>query len=237
MDINIIDGNRQEAKHLREICFRFLTRENVEGDARELPSETWDAETSGKAELIGVFLMEVTGKFQDLVRKIRGANQLNYIVLLGDNLNRLAAAVNPVTRPSGCLLRPVETDKVDELLADILEDYKHIAGTEASVSFQIQGTLYHVSCERILFVESSNKKIRIRTENQQFEFYGSLERIQEQLPGFFMRVHKSYIVNLREIETVHFSEMTIYLRGGVFVFVSRTYKDKLRQYLESGEEK
>ena len=47
-------------------------------------------------------------------------------------------------------------------------------------------------------------------------------------PGKFMRVHRSYIVNLERIDTVDRSRIVF---GKVYIPVSEQYKEKFQEYL------
>ena len=65
----------------------------------------------------------------------------------------------------------------------------------------------------------------------------SLKQILERLPAeHFLRVHKSAIVNVREVvelEHLQNAEYMIKLRSGVTVKVSRTYKKTMEGYLKN----
>ena len=89
-----------------------------------------------------------------------------------------------------------------------------------------------VPCSKILYFESNSKKIILRTVSQEFEFYGSMQKISEELPGTFIRVHRSFIVNAEKISEVDFGENTIYFEDDTFVYLSRGYKPALQEYLK-----
>jgi DNA-binding LytR/AlgR family response regulator len=58
----------------------------------------------------------------------------------------------------------------------------------------------------------------------------SLKAVEEKLPpGRFMRVHRSFIVNLQRVETVERSRIIF---GKVYIPVSDQYKEKFQQFLD-----
>lgn len=53
--------------------------------------------------------------------------------------------------------------------------------------------------DEILFIEGMNNYAKIVMEDGQYTIYQSLTLLLEQLPGHFVRIHKSYIINKRAI--------------------------------------
>lgn len=72
-------------------------------------------------------------------------------------------------------------------------------------------------------IESRRRKIIVHTEKRDYEFYGSLSQIEEDIKGsMFVRVHNSYLVNLEKLREVERESVT--LRSGLKVPITRTYK-------------
>jgi two-component system LytT family response regulator len=60
----------------------------------------------------------------------------------------------------------------------------------------------------------------------------SMKAMEEQLPhGRFMRVHRSYIVNLSRISVIERNR--IVFDGKVYIPVSEQYKEKFQAYIEN----
>ena len=59
----------------------------------------------------------------------------------------------------------------------------------------------------------------------------SMKKIEESLPaGQFMRVHRSYLVNLNKVKEV--SKMRIVYDGGVYVPIGDMYKEQFFEYID-----
>jgi DNA-binding LytR/AlgR family response regulator len=98
-----------------------------------------------------------------------------------------------------------------------------------------------------LFVKSEYKQVKIELRNVLF-FEGlkdyvkiwlvdhdkpilslmSLKLLEEQLGSAFMRVHRSYIINLEKIDAIERTQVII---GKTFIKISDQYKNKFQEYL------
>ena len=57
----------------------------------------------------------------------------------------------------------------------------------------------------------------------------SLKRLEERLPGFFMRIHRSFIINLRYVKEVSKNRVT--MENDVILPIGELYKENLNNYL------
>ena len=59
----------------------------------------------------------------------------------------------------------------------------------------------------------------------------SMKKIEESLPtGSFMRVHRSFLVNLNKVKEI--SKMRIVYDGGVYVPIGEMYKEQFFEYID-----
>ena len=97
------------------------------------------------------------------------------------------------------------------------------------------GYRYHRSVQlplhQIYYLESQRRKIIAHMVEDQVEFYGRLDALEELLgPSGFLRCHQSYLVNLRYIRQLGSSSLT--LPHNCSLPVSRPYLKSLRSALE-----
>lgn len=73
----------------------------------------------------------------------------------------------------------------------------------------------------IYYFETSGvaHRMTLHLKNGEISFYGSLNRVEEQCPGFF-RCHQSYLVNETHIHSIHQKEKMITLTNGETVLLS-----------------
>ena len=93
--------------------------------------------------------------------------------------------------------------------------------------------ILRVPIDSIVYVESMSEYVRIYVDGQQKPIISllSMKKIEEALPlESFMRVHRSYIVNLSRIREV--SKMRIVYSGDVYVPIGDMYKDTFFEYID-----
>lgn len=84
----------------------------------------------------------------------------------------------------------------------------------------------------ILFLESQGRKTALRTKAQEITFYSSFDSLTAQLPDWFLRCHRGYIVNTKKLSGADFTENTLTLSDGSTVPFSRTYRAAVRAALD-----
>lgn len=91
--------------------------------------------------------------------------------------------------------------------------------------------LIRIELNSIIYIEGMSEYVRIHRENAKpIMTLLSLKSLEEQLPGYeFMRVHKSYIVNLQKISEIESN--TIVCGDGIIIPVSKLYKEKFQEYI------
>lgn len=90
--------------------------------------------------------------------------------------------------------------------------------------------LYRIDFVNILFVEGQSEYVTFHLkDNKKITAYYALKKLEEELPSRdFMRIHKSYIVSLANIESVEGNLVTI---AGQKLSIGKNYKDLLMNRL------
>jgi hypothetical protein len=99
---------------------------------------------------------------------------------------------------------------------------------------KIKGEHLAVDTDDILFFEAQGKMIALKSPGQEVKFYSNFEGILRQLPRWFVRCHKGYVVNLRQVASVSYTAMEIHLLDQSVLPVSRSYRDHLRGAMGAG---
>ena len=129
----------------------------------------------------------------------------------------------------------VDKENVDMILDEVYEDHFRSSSDRCGelFTFRLKAKEYSIPFERILYFESRNKKMIIRTETQELEFYGTLDSVMSAAPQCFMRIHKSFIANIDRISVVDYGKMTVEFDDGSAVLLSRTFKAQLKERLNA----
>ena len=92
--------------------------------------------------------------------------------------------------------------------------------------------MIRLDMNKIIYMESQNEYIRIFFEDQKpIMTLLSMKKLEERLPAErFMRVHRSYIINLEKITAV--ANNRIIYGKDTYIPIGNQYKDKFNEYLE-----
>ncbi|MFD1872154.1 LytR/AlgR family response regulator transcription factor [Hymenobacter bucti] len=106
-----------------------------------------------------------------------------------------------------------------------------ISTTGTDLFVKTGGKLLRINFEDVLYIEALSTYVLLVTEKQKHIVGGTLKNIEERLPfRHFVRVHRSYIVNLHRVEALEDNMLKL---GQHEVPVSRGYQDELMQRLQS----
>lgn len=128
------------------------------------------------------------------------------------------------------LLKPLSKEKFKQVLKKAYEETKK---EKAQDFYMVKiGTSYKkVPLLSILYGESNGRKIILHTKKETLEFYEKMDNLQGQLGTGFYRCHRSYLVNLGEIEG--YDNSSIILKNGERIFLSKQkYPEFVACYME-----
>ena len=168
-----------------------------------------------------------------VIRAVREENGGALAVVIADADTSPLAYMKPEIMAAGLLLRPLSRAQTDRTLEQV---FQAIARKERELLFgdelfsvSTREEIIRVPYSKVLYFEARAKKIVLCTEHSEYSFYATLEQLTKQIPDYFIRCHKGYIVNRLLVERVALSENTLYLYGGFQVPVSRTYKPAVKE--------
>ncbi|MBH1940769.1 LytTR family transcriptional regulator [Mobilitalea sibirica] len=119
--------------------------------------------------------------------------------------------------------------RVYDTVMDIAKGSRHLILNKGNVE-------YYLPLDSILFFETSDNCISAHTVNDVYETTYRLYELEELLPGNFMRVSKSTIINLNHIYSISrnltASSEIQFINSHKQVFVSRHYYKSLKFRLE-----
>ncbi|MBV5315950.1 MAG: response regulator transcription factor [Prolixibacteraceae bacterium] len=138
------------------------------------------------------------------------------------------------------LLKPITfsnflkaANKVKNLIELTANNQKETVKTTANHLFvKSEYKLVRIELDDIKYIESQHEYIKIHLVNSTPVMTQlSLKSIEEQLPSDrFMRVHRSYIVNLAKISVIERNR--IVFDGKTYIPVSDQYKEKFQEYID-----
>jgi DNA-binding LytR/AlgR family response regulator len=98
---------------------------------------------------------------------------------------------------------------------------------EEVLFLRVGGAVESVLMSEILYIESHGHTITVHTAARAVSAYEKLSDLAERLPENFLQTHKSYYINMRQIQ--RFQSNDILLKNGISVPVSRSRYSKAKE--------
>ncbi|WP_185288718.1 LytTR family DNA-binding domain-containing protein [Chryseobacterium lactis] len=100
------------------------------------------------------------------------------------------------------LLKPISFERFQKSVVKAQERFSF--QTEESTHFFVKssGQQHRISFNDVLYIESIKDYVNIRTEAEEYIVLDTLKSMENQLPERFVRIHKSFIINLNKIKSI-----------------------------------
>lgn len=131
-----------------------------------------------------------------------------------------------VAEPHGYILKPFKDADIQTAVEMALHKHakekelkqetdflRNLAQNNSGAEFifvKNRSRLIHVKKDELLFVEALKDYVVIHTRKESYTIHSTMKEIESKLSyGVFMRVHRSYIINLNAIESIKYSNISI----------------------------
>ena len=144
----------------------------------------------------------------------------------------------------GYLLKPYGFDEFETVARKIkeIQEIRQQSFTEVTRPETDEGVIYvksdykivRISISSICYIEAMSEYLRISCDDKEKPIIVllSMKKIEEHLPsGQFMRIHRSYIINLNKI--LEIKKNHVMLEGDTSLPIGDNYKDTFMNYLNS----
>lgn len=120
--------------------------------------------------------------------------------------------------PYSYILKPIVIDEFKAVIKEIADKVKAKAmQSDHTLVVPFGHQKYFILKDDIAFISVSGKQTTINAKTGQWATYKSLEELEKQLNHDFVRVHRSFLVNIKQVKTIK----EVY---------DRTYEIELRDY-------
>lgn len=137
--------------------------------------------------------------------------------------------LRPGVAPDSLLLRPID-GALPQVNQEFVEAYLRRGRedtAEESFVLETREERTYIPYSRIYYFEARDKKLYLRTRNEELGFYGTIEALAGKLPDNFVRSHRSYIVNTDKITRILTAEGYIEMTDNIGAPVSRGFRANL----------
>ena len=220
--------NRKECAQVSDAVRFLIKRQGI----RQLPDELQKLDGlkayTNSTDPLKLLVCDTTAPgVLPVLEVLRGRNNDMKLILLADDTISPVSYIRPTILPTSLPWRPLDTQVMTRQLSEVMGDMG--TGTEQtdeeqSFNVEVRGDVRRFLYSQILFFEARDKKLFLHQNRAEIPFQGTLEKLTEQLPDMFMRVHKSFVVNKRKVKEIQFGQNQMILDGGMIIPISRSYK-------------
>lgn len=129
------------------------------------------------------------------------------------------------------LVKPVNEQKFAEVFSRAQDKILSEAEQKKkTLLIQYAGANKAIPLDSIYYMESQKHKIELYTKDGKLKYYAKIGELEEELQGYFCRIHKGYLVNLSYVD--EYSRTEIILTNGDKIPLSKyKYEDFVKAYL------
>lgn len=169
----------------------------------------------------------------ELAEKIREFNNLPIIFLTSYSEKETIDHARSV-RPNAYLIKPFNKEELYSAIEIAMMNHKPIQSTLNEPKFhfvKVKDAYEKIEESDIIYVNSDHVYLEIHTTAQKkFVIRKSMNAFVEELGADFIRIHKSYIVNMRHVSRLSSSQVVI---GELELPVGKSYKADVAKLRES----
>jgi len=125
------------------------------------------------------------------------------------------------------LLKPFKYERFAEAVEKAKRRSKNEAAPESEkdieyIKVKADHRIYKINIEELNYIEGLKEYVSFYTSSEKIIVLDSLKRLENSLPSNFVRVHKSYIINISKVQSVYGNLAEI---GKKQIPIGKSYKD------------
>lgn len=158
----------------------------------------------------------------DMVKQLNNAYEIVFVT--AEEAHAVEAFAHRVT---DYLLKPIEPDRFQQAVVKAqqnIKSFNSMIKDQDLIFVKSEGKYVRIILDELLFIEALADYVIFNTAEKKHIVHYTMKGIEKQLPGNFLRVHRSYIINTTKIEYIE--EQTIYVRKKA-IPIGASYKHQL----------
>jgi DNA-binding LytR/AlgR family response regulator len=102
-----------------------------------------------------------------------------------------------------------------------------------SIFLKTEYRIVKVNISDIRYIEAMSEYLKVYIENEQKPIVTllSMKKMEERLPDFFMRIHRSFMINLNKIQEVN--KNRVIMDSNTYLPIGDMYKEAFQTYLDT----
>jgi len=142
-------------------------------------------------------------------------------------------AVDYLLKPFGLQDLQRAANRIKDRLTESVAAAKPATDSDDALFLKTDYRIVKVSIPDIRYVEAMSEYLKVWIEGEAKPIITllSMKKIQEHLPNNFMRIHRSYIINLNKIQEVN--KNRVIMDSDTYLPIGDLYKDAFQAYLDT----
>ena len=142
-------------------------------------------------------------------------------------------AVDYLLKPFGLQDLQRAANRIKDRLTESVAAAKPATDSDDALFLKTDYRIVKVSIPDIRYVEAMSEYLKVWIEGEPKPIITllSMKKMQEHLPNYFMRIHRSYIINLNKIQEVN--KNRVIMDSDTYLPIGDLYKDAFQAYLDT----
>lgn len=157
--------------------------------------------------------------------KIREKDYVTAIIFISQYEDYYKEAYS--VHPFHFLSKPVSQTRLNEVMNSYMEMRKQDLETFV---FSANKALFSIYLRDIMYFSSEKRCINAVCRDTTYSFYGKLKEVEKEVENKscrFLRIHQSYLVNMRYIKEYHYNDLIMY--NGEELLISKDYRKTMQE--------
>ncbi len=198
--IAMCDDNLNSIKIASKLLESEIIEQDLDAEISLVSSDQKEVYDAIYEEKIDILFLDIDFKNNgkngiEFAKDLRKINKKFFLVFLSAHQRYLHASLT--TKVFDYLVKPVNRETISELVIRLKEEFK----TNKKLFLHLNKWEF-VRVDDILYIEKDGKKSNIITESQKYISNKNLNSLLAELPNYFLRCHKSYILNSNKVLSI-----------------------------------
>ncbi len=222
----LCDDNINSLNRFSKILDLVFVNNNLDGHISLATSDANEVLNFIKINDVDVVILDIDLKSKmsgiELAQKIRNINKKIYIIFATAHLEYLILAYKCKT--FDYLTKPISLDSLQSTILRLFDDVYSDKSNTSFIKIGNKNTI--INSKSVCYIEKDNMKLIFKSNSMDYCIYSSFNKIQSTLPSNFVRCHKSYIVNIHNIESIQDTTIHFDKTDTLKCYIGHAYKKK-----------
>lgn len=180
---------------------------------------------------VDVLMLDINLRAQktgiDVAREFRKKKKNAYLIFTTGHLEYAMIAYKYKT--FDYIAKPITYDRLEETITRLFEDISD--SPKRYIKIDSKSTVVDES--EVQYIKRDGMKLVFHTATNDYDTYSSFNKFQDKLPKHFVRCHKSYIANIKQIKDVDPVSATITFKNGDTCDIGPKYKREFMEVIQN----